>query len=283
MATALTTLLPLMNVPKCPQALRLQALRNACRRFCRDTEWWRAEVPVAWAGKAVVQVSGAGSSEVDGYYILDEATNRYDKLGDSAYYIQSDAPGWSIRYASPGGAVALMYNCTDGDTPDQGTNWTNFGGVGPAPTVSAASSIPLNWDASDTQIIRTRYVSIDGVALDESYWSVDHNGVLTFDPAPAKLETKEVKAQIVLMPTNLANNADDALIRRFEEAISAGAEYELKIDKGSEQDPHPWYEPQGGMLASGIYRDGVGMARMEVYSEMQSGLGHVRPVGGIWL
>ena len=41
MAKALSTLLPLMSVPRCPQPKMLQALRAGCRQFCRDTEMWR--------------------------------------------------------------------------------------------------------------------------------------------------------------------------------------------------------------------------------------------------
>lgn len=42
MATAsISTLLPLVQLPRCPEAVQLQALRLAARRFCLDTECWR--------------------------------------------------------------------------------------------------------------------------------------------------------------------------------------------------------------------------------------------------
>lgn len=44
MSTPLSDLIPLLNVPRVPQALQLQALRNSCRKFCRDTEWWREDL-----------------------------------------------------------------------------------------------------------------------------------------------------------------------------------------------------------------------------------------------
>jgi len=40
MARNISTLLPLLHIPRCPEPLVLQALRNACRRFCVETEIW---------------------------------------------------------------------------------------------------------------------------------------------------------------------------------------------------------------------------------------------------
>jgi hypothetical protein len=179
MSTALSTLLPLMYIPKCPEPLRLQALRNACRQFCRDTEWWREEV-------------------------TDDQTN------------------------------------------------------------------PLNNDYPNTQIIRTQWVKVDDSVQNECKWSVDNDGVLTFDPAlPATADV--IKTKIILMPTITAASVDSHLVSRFGEAIAAGAEFNLKVHMGSEQDPTPWYDPKGAALARERYLDGVGEAKMEVYSEMQSG------------
>ena len=42
--TELSTLLPLMSVPRCPQALQLLALRLASRRFCEDTGMWTEDL-----------------------------------------------------------------------------------------------------------------------------------------------------------------------------------------------------------------------------------------------
>lgn len=42
--TALSTLLPLVQLPRCPQNIVLQALRRALRQFCMDTEVWRDEL-----------------------------------------------------------------------------------------------------------------------------------------------------------------------------------------------------------------------------------------------
>ncbi len=41
MAESLSTLLPLMQLPRCPDNTMLAALRTSCRQFCRDTEIWR--------------------------------------------------------------------------------------------------------------------------------------------------------------------------------------------------------------------------------------------------
>ena len=38
--TLLSTLLPDVVAPRCPEPVQLQALRLACRRFCNDTEIW---------------------------------------------------------------------------------------------------------------------------------------------------------------------------------------------------------------------------------------------------
>jgi len=42
--TALSTLLPLMSVPRCAEAIQLRALRLACRRFCDDTGAWTEDL-----------------------------------------------------------------------------------------------------------------------------------------------------------------------------------------------------------------------------------------------
>jgi hypothetical protein len=179
MSTALSTLLPLIHIPRCPDSLQLQALRNACRQFCRDTEWWREEV-------------------------TDDQTN------------------------------------------------------------------PLNNGYADTQIIRTQWVKVDDNLKHEAHWTVSNAGILTFDPA-LSATADVIKAKVVLMPTITATSADDFLVSRFGQAIAAGAKFNLKSDKGSERDPTPWYDPSGAALAREEYRDGVELAKMEVYSEMQSG------------
>lgn len=42
--TALSTLIPLVRVRRCPDNLILQELRNANRAFCNDTEIWREDL-----------------------------------------------------------------------------------------------------------------------------------------------------------------------------------------------------------------------------------------------
>jgi len=42
--TALSTLQPLMTLPRCPDAVQFRALRRACHRFCRLTEIWREDL-----------------------------------------------------------------------------------------------------------------------------------------------------------------------------------------------------------------------------------------------
>lgn len=283
MATELSTLLPLIHIPRCPEALRLQALRNACRRFCRDTEWWRAEVTADWLGANALQyllVAGAGTTAINGYYVED-ATQINGKASythsDGTYYISWDGERWNITDNDMGD---FYPSSSDVDTPDLASGWTSDLGDEPTPTVTSPAE-PLNWAYPNTQIIRVPWVKVDDREQPEYAWSVSNEGVLTFDP-PLPAAADVIEAQIILMPTITATSVDDQLVNRFGEVIAKGAEFELKSDRGSELDPNQWFDPSGAALAREAYRDGVETAKLEVYSSMQSGDKQIDLMRGIW-
>lgn len=195
MAIALTTLLPLMNVARCPQARMVQALRNACRDFCRDTEVWR------------------------------ETLASFNTVVNQAAYT-------------------------------------------------------LATGHANTIFIRVPVITVDGVPYNERNYTVSPDGVLVFDPAPNAI--RAVAAEAVLMPTLLCNSVADKLVNRFGEYIAAGAEFILKADKGTETDPHPWFDPNGAVVARTRFEKGVGVAKAEIFTDRQSGLKNIQPIGGIW-
>lgn len=275
MATNLSTLLPLVNIPRCPEPVIQQALRNACREFCRETEWWRAEVTADWLGANAVTsllVSGSGNSFLNEEWIISGVnSDRFTysnlfggykiawNLGFPKWYIQNDA-----------GTQVYWISSSDVQTPDLATGWISGGsGTLPAPTIKVYDK-PLTYSYPNAQIIRTRWVSVDGRVQQQDQWSVSHDGVLTFDPElPDSADV--VEAEIVLMPTITANSVDDLLVERFGEYIAAGARFMLKADKGSEVDPNPWYDPNGAMLARDLNMEGVGNAKAEIYTKRKSG------------
>lgn len=195
MSTTLSTLLPLINVPRAPQPLLVQALRNACRRFCRDTESWR------------------------------------------------------VKLAS-------------------------------FDTVIGQADYTLSTGFSDTLFLRVFSVKVSGLQYHETLWSVSAEGVLTFRNSPNKIDPVEVEA--VLLPTTLCNEIANYLVDRWGEYIAAGAEAWVKSDRGSEQDPHPWFDPGGAEKSERKYLIGVGEAKAELFSGRQSGLSHIQVMGGIW-
>jgi hypothetical protein len=275
MSTALSTLLPLMYIPKCPEPLRLQALRNACRQFCRDTEWWREEVTADWLGAnglVSIEVSGSSFTEANGTYAqqseLLSGNIYYLKTGTGYHIVGNSSDGYALLNGISPNPSATYFNGTSADTPWLST-WSDAGGGYTVPTFALIQNY-LTDDYPNTQIIRTQWVKVDDSVQNECKWSVDNDGVLTFDPAlPATADV--IKTKIILMPTITAASVDSHLVSRFGEAIAAGAEFNLKVHMGSEQDPTPWYDPKGAALARERYLDGVGEAKMEVYSEMQSG------------
>lgn len=184
-----------MNVPRAPQPLLVQALRNACRRFCRDTESWRVKL-----------VS------------FDTA------IGQADYTLA-----------------------------------TGF---------------------ADTLFLRVFTVKVSGLLLHESLWSVSAEGVLTFRHPPVRVNPVIVEA--VLIPTLLCATVSSHLVDRWGEYIAAGAEFELKADRGADQDPHPWFDQTGAAMARDKYLRGVGEAKAELFSGRQSGLSHIQVMGGIW-
>jgi hypothetical protein len=270
----------------------LQALRNSCRRFCRDTEWWRAEVTADWLGKnakAYVLVAGAGESEINGTYITTgETSNSHDVYQHETanYAIRRSVTGWEIQSLTTGPAIVYYSSTQDVSTPDQVTGasliggWTVGLGDSPAPTVTLITNTLID-EYSDAQLIRVQWVTVDNADSPEWARTVSNDGLLTFDPAlPASADV--IKAEIVLMPTITANSVEDHLVSRFGETIAQGARYELKADKGSEVDPNPWYDPEGASLALRTYQGGVGDARLEVFSGRESGEKQVDLMGGIW-
>ena len=194
MSTALSTLLPLIHIPRCPEPLRYQALRNACRQFCRETEWWRAEL--------------------------------------------------------------ASFN-----------------------TVVGTAGYALTNPTAKTLFLRIYELKRDDLPLNERYWSFDGT-TLTFDPTPTKVAA--IAASVVFVPTILCDEVADSLVTRFGEVIAAGAIFNLKSDKGSEVDPTPWFDPGGAAIARQVFQDGIGTARLEVYSSRQSGDKQVDLMGGIW-
>jgi hypothetical protein len=196
MPTALSTLLPLMNAPRCPQPRLLQALRNACRAFCRDTEVWR------------------------------EILTSFPTVADQAAY-----------------------------------------------TVATGQS--------DTLFIRLFSVKVDGAFVHDSEWTFSEAGVLSFRNAP-RVAGLPIVCHAVLTPTILCNTVADKIVARWGEYLAAGAEFTVKSDKGTELDPHPWFDPNGAALARVRYDEGVGKAKMEVFDAMQSGNTFIKPYGGIW-
>jgi hypothetical protein len=147
-------------------------------------------------------------------------------------------------------------------------------------TVADQADYTLATGVSDTLFVRVWLVKVDGAPYGEHRWKLSPDGVLTFDPAPTRVQPVVVSA--VLTPTLLCNTVADFLVNRFGEYIVAGAEFNLKSDKGSEADPNPFYDPSGAMLARDRYFKGVGIAKAEVASAGQSGLKHIVPLGGIW-
>ena len=72
MATAqLSTLLPQLSVPACPTAVQLAALRQACRRFCLDTEWWKEDLsPITSVSKQAEYTLTPGYANVEFVRVL---------------------------------------------------------------------------------------------------------------------------------------------------------------------------------------------------------------------
>jgi hypothetical protein len=192
MPTALSTLLPLINIPRCPHTRQVHALRNAARKFCRDTEVWRENIP------------------------------EFDTVPDQADYV-----------LDPGAGNAF---------------------------------------------IRVYIVKRDGMGLSECLWAMSGDNTLILKPAPKAVH--KIVATAVLMPHILTSTLPDVLVGRWGEYIIAGAMFELKADKGSEADPLPWFDPSGAVIARERYYEGVGAAKMEVFSRMQSGLSHIITFGG---
>ena len=185
MAKELSTLLPLMQIPRCPQPAMLQALRNACRCFCRDTEIWRLTLD-------------------DFNTVEDQADYELDLVFESVL------------------------------------------------------------------LIRVSGVEVDSIPQSEDRWRVSTDATLTLDPAP-NADDKVVSVAVVLLPAITCNEVADFLVDRWGEAIAAKAAFDLKTDKGSKEDPVPWYDPESAGLWLKRYNDGVGDAKAEVFSQMQSG------------
>jgi len=183
--TALSTLLPLMSVPRCAEAIQLRALRLACRRFCDDTGAWTEDL-------------------------------------------------------------------------------TSF------VTVADQADYTLSPDYDDVAIRRVTNVELDEADLGEDQWSLSPGGVLTFDSAPDEADLAVV-VTVVYVPQSVCTLVVDWLLSRWAVPIAAGAEAHLKRDPGKTDDPVPWFDLTSAAIAEQRYRDGVGEAKLEVFSARQSG------------
>ena len=281
MATALSTLLPLIHIPRCPEPLKLQALRNACRQFCRESEWWEEEVTADWLGVnglVSIEVSGSSFTEANGTYVqqseLLSGDIYYLKTGTGYHIVGNSSNGYDLLNGISPNPSATYFNGTSADTPWLST-WSDAGGGYTVPTFALIQNY-LTDDYPNTQIIRTQWVKVDDSIQRECDWTVDHDGILTFDPALTST-ADVIKAKIILMPTITAASVDDTLVSRWAETIAYGAEFHLKSNKGSEQDPTPWYDPEGAMMARQLYRDGVTDAKAEKFLKRKSGNRHATP------
>lgn len=97
-------------------------------------------------------------------------------------------------------------------------------------------------------------VEIPGESDDVSYsdtgsdWTVGVKGATTirFSPAPSAAGVV-LKATCAYAPLEAATGIEDDLYYRFREALEAGIVSRLKLQRGSTQDPKPWYDPAGAM------------------------------------
>ncbi len=134
---------------------------------------------------------------------------------------------------------------------------------------TAEYDLDLGFD--EVLVLRVVAVEVDGVQINEGAWSISQDATLTFTDAPTA-SGRVVSVSAVLLPTAVCNDLEDHLIDRWGETIAAQATFALKADKGSAVDPVAWYDPESAPLALARYREGVGDAKAEVYSSMQSGL-----------
>jgi len=137
-------------------------------------------------------------------------------------------------------------------------------------TVASQAAYTLTPGYSNVVIRRVTNVEVDGGNWLEDRWSVSPAGVLTFDPAPT-VGDLDVVVTVVYAPEPDCTLVVDWLASRWGWVIAAGAEAHLKRDPGRANDPVPWSDPTSAAVAEQRYQEGVGEAKMEVFTARQSG------------
>ena len=258
MARNISTLLPLLHIPRCPESLVLQALRNSFRRFCENTgRWYEKQDPILTVtGQKEYDIELTPELQTASLIVADGVNWTFTVVGHPFRVTDS------IVIVSASGDYDGTY--TIDSVPDANTfTIANT-------TVNADSDGQVRFTKSEVMILNSVSVKMGEMTLLHDGYEIDvTTNKLTLARAPQK-DGIEIVMTLAFIPITTVTEAPDWLFDRFGEVIANGAAAELKKTPGSQADPVPWYDPNGAALAERDYLRGQGQAKREVVLKSQS-------------
>lgn len=240
---ALAALLPELHIPRCPDAMRYQALRKAIARFGQDTGLGERGPYGAILEQVVPNVS-----------VTVKAGASYMTIGQFQDWM-SNADGLFspfVAHISPDLGLPVSVEQVTGDVPNA------------LPVPPAVWSYDTD-EASATFGSLLFLYSYAGPLSVIVYTNAESEA--PYDLAePLSDALFDVKATFA--PTNTEAYWLEYLIPRWGDAIVAGAEVHLKRMIGSERDPVPWSDLTGAMVSEQRYLDGVAEAKTFVFMQI---------------
>lgn len=236
---ALAALLPELHIPRCPDAMRYQALRKAIARFGQDTGLGERGP----YGDILEQV-------VPNVFVTVKAGASYMTIGQFQDWTTGGTGAFVAHFFSDFGLPVSVEQVTGnvpGASPVDPADWS-YDTDEASPTFGSLL-FPRDFSASLTTIVYTNAES-DPPDTDE----------------PLSDALFDVKATFA--PTNVEAYWLEYLIPRWTDAIVAGAEVHLKRMIGSEKDPVPWSDLTGAAISEQRYLDGVADAKTHVFMQI---------------